>query len=1047
MLLEKHLVLNKYFLNLFGANDFNDLRSKLSSYEGDYDSHGRSYYIDALIGLNPNLEEKLLKYDEAIKEYVEKLKVNRKNLSFKLKYFQYLAVLFTEMFLDEYFNDKTRFLHSLNDFLETFNAENGTQITPFEEKDLRKLAFWMATGSGKTLIMHINYWQMLKYSKNAWDKIILITPNEGLSKQHYDEMKLSGVPCKLYDGNIHTLETRKEEVLIIDIHKLTLEKTGEGISVDVSTFDGKNLVFIDEGHKGAGNVSETGWKTLRESVAKDGFIFEYSATFGQIIEFTRRGKVKVECLDLYNEYTKSIIFDYSYKYFYTDGYGKDFYVYNIPTGNNEYTEEQQELLLKAGLLAFYEQLAIFKEHKDELKEYNIEKPLWIFVGSKVSGTELNSDIMKVVKFLKRILEDRQYLKDNIEKILNGESGLLDDEGNDLFRDKFPYVRRKRAEGKTIDDIIDEIYENVFHGSGNLKIYEIKNADGEIGLKTTTGEKYFGVINIGDVPSLKKLITTLPIQVEEDHLSPSLFFGIDSENSYINILIGARKFIEGWNSWRVSCMGLINMGRTEGPQIIQLFGRGVRLKGKGFSLKREENPDIKIKTLQTILIFGLNADYVQTFLDKIGKEEVPYDEIEISIKFNRENLWNDKLYTIQVKDEFDFLKHPVTLEKDDDLIGNIKLDLRPKITVAHGLEISTLTTAVESPVTIPSEYFGIINWDWIYSEIINYKIAKSMFNLIINKETIKDIITAQRYKIYMNDTTGIKILNVNNYPTLKIVTFEGVNKLHEIILMTLKEYINKFYRKAENTMSMDYLEVQKLSRDKHRSMFPEDNKIILKIPRNLINDIEEIKRQLETYNLCSIPNEWESSNTFVIHFDKHLYTPLIVYKQGRQEITSIPVKLNEGETRFVTDLKTYLQNNDIRADVFLLRNLSRRGVGFFISSGFYPDFILWINMENSQYITFIDPKGIRNLGNFNDDKIQFCSSIIKEIENKVQSDLKSKKETTELNLNAFIISVSPYESIKRVFGNGNHNKEEFEEHNIIFQDGEYIKLLFEKILSK
>jgi hypothetical protein len=361
MLLEKHLVLNKYFLNLFGANDFNDLRSKLSSYEGDYDSLGRSYYIDALIGLNPNLEEKLLKYDEAIKEYVEKLKVNRKNLSFKLKYFQYLAVLFTEMFLDEYFNDKTRFLHSLNDFLETFNAtfnaENGTQITPFDEKDLRKLAFWMATGSGKTLIMHINYWQMLKYSKNAWDKIILITPNVGLSKQHYDEMKLSGVPCKLYDGNIHTLETRKEEVLIIDIHNLTLEKTGEGISVDVSTFDGKNLVFIDEGHKGAGNLDETGWKSLRESVAKDGFIFEYSATFGQIIEFTRRGRVKRECLDLYNEYTKSIIFDYSYKYFYTDGYGKDFYVYNIPTGNNEYTEEQQELLLKAGLLAFYEQLS------------------------------------------------------------------------------------------------------------------------------------------------------------------------------------------------------------------------------------------------------------------------------------------------------------------------------------------------------------------------------------------------------------------------------------------------------------------------------------------------------------------------------------------------------------------------------------------------------------------------------------------------------------------------------------------------------------------
>ena len=48
----------------------------------------------------------------------------------------------------------------------------------------------------------------------------------------------------------------------------------------------------------------------------DPFTFEYSATFGQII--TNR------TADLLNEYGKTIIFDYSYRYFYSDGYGKDF---------------------------------------------------------------------------------------------------------------------------------------------------------------------------------------------------------------------------------------------------------------------------------------------------------------------------------------------------------------------------------------------------------------------------------------------------------------------------------------------------------------------------------------------------------------------------------------------------------------------------------------------------------------------------------------------------------------------------------------------------
>ena len=49
------------------------------------------------------------------------------------------------------------------------------------------------------------------------------------------------------------------------------------------------------------------------------------------------------------------------------------------------------------------------------------------------------------------------------------------------------------------------------------------------------------------------------------------------NSSINILIGSKKFSEGWNCWRVSTMGLMNIGQSEGSEIIQLFGRGVRLK--------------------------------------------------------------------------------------------------------------------------------------------------------------------------------------------------------------------------------------------------------------------------------------------------------------------------------------------------------------------------------------------------------------------------------------------------------------------------------------
>jgi len=1026
--LERYLVLNKYFLNLFGFNKFSDLKEKLKDAGESSDPNGRSYFVDALIILKSEREAELLRYDEAIREYVERLRENRKQPNFNLKYFQYLAVLFTEIFLERYYNNREEFLNELNIFLEEVNKESGTEISLFTEEDLRKLAFWMATGSGKTLIMHINYWQILKYSGNNWDNIILITPNEGLSKQHYEELRLSGIPCKLYDGNVDNLKTKDREILIIDIHKLTREKKGEGVSVDISQFDGKNLIFIDEGHKGQ-KSEEQKWKKLREEIAENGFIFEYSATFGQVI-----GKNK----DLLDEYAKTIIFNYSYKYFYEDMYGKDFYVYNI--GENTYTEEQRDLLLTGGLLSFYEQLIIFEEHKEIAKEYNIEKPLWVFVGSKVTGKGINSDVVKIIQFFNKITDDECYLKQNLEKILKAKSGLIDENGDDIFNEKFKFIKKL-----SIDEIIRGIYQKVFGGKGKLKLYKIKNAEGEIGLRTTTDEKYFGVINVGDVRSLEKIINNSRIEVKEDHFSQSLFSKINEDNSQINILIGSKKFIEGWNSWRVSNMSLINMGKSEGPQIIQLFGRGVRLKGKDYSLKREENPDYKLKTLQTLFIFGLNADYINAFLAAIGKEGVDYKEIIISIKFNKPEKWEEKIYTIKTNEDFDFLKHYVKLRIDEDVLKNIKIDLKPKIRMAHGLRVGDVDTVVEEPIEIPNDYFELLDWDSIYLNIMNYKTAKKMFNLLIDKESLKQIVQSKKYKIFIDESSGLRIENNGSKPVMKITSFDGIEKLHDLILVILKDYIQKFYRKEEKRKTMDYLEAKPLTKE-YSAMFPENNEIVIKIPKELTTDIKKVTEQIDRYNHNdkNLPEEWENWDSFIVHLDNHLYTPLVIWKKNKEKIKSIPVKLNKGETKFLEDFKGFLNRSGKLfedKDIFLLRNLSRRGIGFFISSGFYPDFIIWVKNKDMQSIIFVDPKGIRNLGNFNDDKIQLCSSYIKEIEKKVNEKLNG---SATLILNAFIISASSYDDIKATFEEGKSTKEEFEKHNIVFQeDKEYIQKIFKK----
>ena len=120
---------------------------------------------------------------------------------------------------------------------------------------------------------------------------------------------------------------------------------------------------------------------------------------------------------------------------------------------------------------------------------------------------------------------------------------------------------------------------------------------------------------------------------EREFSGSLFHEINKPHSTVNLLIGSKKFTEGWNSWRVSTMGLMNVGETEGSQIIQLFGRGVRLKGYGMSLKRSGKTQLPedvtrpkhIGVLETLNIFGIRADYMAQFRDFLEEEGLPTND--------------------------------------------------------------------------------------------------------------------------------------------------------------------------------------------------------------------------------------------------------------------------------------------------------------------------------------------------------------------------------------------------------------------------------------
>ena len=126
----------------------------------------------------------------------------------------------------------------------------------------------MATGSGKTLLMHLNYRQYLHYNREPLDNILLITPSEDLTRQHLEELQASGIPARRFDLNERgLLGAEPDTIRVTEITKLVTDKRGEGVSVPVEAFEGRNLVFVDEGHKGSGSEARA-WRSMREALSK-----------------------------------------------------------------------------------------------------------------------------------------------------------------------------------------------------------------------------------------------------------------------------------------------------------------------------------------------------------------------------------------------------------------------------------------------------------------------------------------------------------------------------------------------------------------------------------------------------------------------------------------------------------------------------------------------------------------------------------------------------------------------------------------------------------
>jgi hypothetical protein len=902
---------------------------------------------------------------------------------FRLTHFQWLACAVTEWHLEALAADPAAHVARL----EALRERDLPHLPAYTAADARKLACFMATGAGKTLVLHLNLRQFIAHRLFEAQNILLLTPNEALSRQHAEELQASGLGA---------LGVRVGEITKFYVDGPGARRPKKGLSAATSSFEGPNLLLVDEGHKGGGGGAgggERDWRAVRlalaagASEAQAGFTFEYSATFAQIAD---------KDPDLYDEYARCVAIDFGYARFWREGYGKQ------PRQINARAESGADFALAAGLLAFHQQRLAWRAHAALAHEVLAAPPLLACVGKDVTAGEAGSDVALLVRFLARACGEPVWLAQQLQAVLAGADPVQ--AGIGLPPLDLRWLRQRMAsQAATAADVAGELAHTVFGGPGALTMHLL--GANEIGLKSAgaADDAYFGLVRVGEARKLAETLAAAQVATlgAPDRMAGSLFARLDADER-LSVLIGAKMFIEGWSSWRVSALGLMNVGRSPGAEIVQLFGRGVRLRGRGFSLKREDDAPLPVQVLQSLQVFGVRADYLQQFLDTLAREGVQPQVLHVPVQEHGPIAALGLSTLVADAPRFD-----ACVAFDPAAVAAEALLLDPGLRASAGLgPAQALGPVLERGRTLA----GFLGDEAAYQHALRVKRQQGLHGLVFGRQSLQAWLarcTATAPPGWFDDAA------------------QGTARRAVAAQTVLERGLLRAWRQAERRASMRALAPAPLHAGnaglpQHAvagvpgyawrleiDVAREVNDSILAAVRSLIDQglvepslLDDISAVLLRHNprladmgaqlqaLLDDPARLARDELKLplprLHGLPHLFSPLLaeqalrtaalpagthaqlgLFDEGawvpNAAVTIRPPALNPGETSFAWNLRAWWESH--HADepwrdthLYLLRNPGAGGLRLYRDSGFAPDFMLWLKRGTAQVLALIDPKG-------------------------------------------------------------------------------------------
>lgn len=812
---------------------------------------------------------------------------------------------------------------------------------------INRMGFWMATGSGKTLVivkmLEVLYTLIQRGEIPAHD-VMVLTHREDLLQQlryHVNDFNASGkVP------HIHLRELKEypevkrgasrmfgsQELTVFYYRSDNLSDEQKERIIDFHNYEnnGKWYLLLDEAHKGDKDDSKR--QHIYNILSRNGFLFNFSATF------TDQRDIKTTAAE------------FNLASFIEKGYGK--HISLLKQENRAFkdredfsNEEKQRIVLQSLLTLAY--IAKSREQLcDATSTLLFHRPLLLALVNSVNTEE--ADLKLFFRELERIGRG-EISSQAFTAARSALKAELESQPEWLYEGKTFALDQSLLNSLTLKDI----YQYIFNAEskGDIEVLVRPSNDKELAFKLKTSAVPFALIKIGQTTEwLKDFLAGY--EIVKGFEDESFFSRLNEEDSEINLLMGSRSFYEGWDSNRPNVITFINIGTGAEARkfVLQSVGRGVRiepLKGKRKRLENLHNAkevdDLLfqqakpfLSAVQSLFIFGTKREALATIFAGLADEKEKQEGVELVLDVNTSALSSypvlipiyrrlDGHLLVEQHEPRKFEIQPAEsqlLKNYIDYLGDERLLL-----ARHGMSPQQIGL-LEQTLAAPENFF-------------NPNTTRKYGNVEILLPRL-----TQYFNIIPHEVEGFKALEdeINHFKHIRV------------LLKDIQELQKK-------------IDAVRLYKD------PAEQEAQLK------QQLRDGALDIDKYTLAvkglarTEPEETFEHNGHRLHIKNiasHYYLPLLLSDDDRIDYISRIIK-TPSEIRFVNQLEAYLKEQDNHLKQYdwwmfsrAEETLDKITIPYYDPTqnkmrDFHPDFIFWLAKDSKYTILFVDPKGIRDIG--------------------------------------------------------------------------------------